>query len=169
PSDWPRNRAPAARTCQSPTPRPYSSSNADAAPNAQIPRRGRIRDRSLVVAPLSPEWVLAAAVVTDRSFFQRDEPISGIFRDGFFRIWIRETSLKAPFDIAGDLDTPVSAFMKLAAFRPCFLLESVEGGERLGRYSFIGFGDGLEIRLDRQGLTIGAERRPVPASAAELL
>src|SRR6185437_6641527 len=74
-----------------------------------------------------------------------------------------------PFDIAGDLDTPVSAFMKLAAFRPCFLLESVEGGERLGRYSFIGFGDGLEIRLDRQGLTIGAERRPVPASAAELL
>jgi len=77
--------------------------------------------------------------------------------------------LKAPFDIAGDLDTPVSAFMKLAAFRPCFLLESVEGGERLGRYSFIGFGDGLEIRLDGAGLAIGAERRPVPASAVELL
>ncbi|HYK25070.1 MAG TPA: anthranilate synthase component I family protein [Steroidobacteraceae bacterium] len=77
--------------------------------------------------------------------------------------------MKAPFDIAGDLDTPVSAFMKLAAFRPCFLLESVEGGERLGRYSFIGFGDGLEIRLDGAGLAIGAERRPVPASAVELL
>ncbi|HEY2591084.1 MAG TPA: anthranilate synthase component I family protein [Steroidobacteraceae bacterium] len=77
--------------------------------------------------------------------------------------------MKAPFDIAGDLDTPVSAFMKLAALRPRFLLESVEGGERLGRYSFIGFGEGLEIRLDGQGLTIGAERRPVPASAAELL
>ncbi|MGH8217007.1 MAG: anthranilate synthase component I family protein [Steroidobacteraceae bacterium] len=77
--------------------------------------------------------------------------------------------MKAPFDIAGDLDTPVSAFMKLAAFRPRFLLESVEGGERIGRYSFIGFGDGLEIRLDREGLAIGAERRPVPATAAELL
>jgi anthranilate/para-aminobenzoate synthase component I len=49
--------------------------------------------------------------------------------------------LQALFDIAGDLDTPVSAFMKLAAFAPRFLLESVEGGERLGRYSFIGFGD----------------------------
>ena len=50
--------------------------------------------------------------------------------------------MKPPFDIAGDLDTPVSAFAKLAAFQPRFLLESVEGGERLGRYSFIGFGDG---------------------------
>jgi len=39
--------------------------------------------------------------------------------------------VKPPFDISGDLDTPVSAFMKLAAFEPRFLLESVEGGERL--------------------------------------
>ena len=73
------------------------------------------------------------------------------------------------FDIPGDLDTPVSAFMKLAAFAPRFLLESVEGGERLARYSFIGFGEGLEVRLDRDGLHIGAERRPVPTTAAELL
>ncbi len=77
--------------------------------------------------------------------------------------------MKPPFDISGDLDTPVSAFMKLAAFEPRFLLESVEGGERLARYSFIGFGQGLEVRLDRDGLTIGSERRPVPASSAELL
>jgi anthranilate synthase component 1 len=73
------------------------------------------------------------------------------------------------FDIAGDLDTPVSAFMKLAAFEPRFLLESVEGGERLARYSFIGFGAGLEVRLDERGLAIGAELRPVPASHAQLL
>ena len=46
----------------------------------------------------------------------------------------------------------MSAFCKLASFRPRFLLESVEGGERLARYSFIGFGDGLEVRLDRDGL-----------------
>jgi anthranilate synthase component 1 len=77
--------------------------------------------------------------------------------------------LKPPFDIAGDLDTPVSAFAKLAAFKPRFLLESVEGGERLARYSFIGFGDGLEVRLDSRALTVGTETFPVPASKDELL
>ena len=77
--------------------------------------------------------------------------------------------MKPPFDISGDLDTPVSAFMKLAAFAPRFLLESVEGGERLGRYSFIGFGAGLEVRLDRDGFVIGGERRAVPADRTALL
>ncbi|MBS0581265.1 MAG: anthranilate synthase component I family protein [Proteobacteria bacterium] len=73
------------------------------------------------------------------------------------------------FDIAGDLDTPVSAFMKLAAFAPRFLLESVEGGERLGRFSFVGFGDAFEVRLDDSGLWSGGGRAEVPASGAQLL
>jgi anthranilate synthase component I len=77
--------------------------------------------------------------------------------------------LPAQFDITGDLDTPVSAFMKLAPFSPRFLLESVEGGERLARYSFIGFGTGLEVRLDATGLTLGEERRPLPRDRAQLL
>ena len=77
--------------------------------------------------------------------------------------------MKQPFDIPGDLDTPVSAFMKLKAFAPHFLLESVEGGERLGRYSFIGFGEALTVRLGHEGFQIGAERRPVPGTSAELL
>jgi anthranilate synthase component 1 len=73
------------------------------------------------------------------------------------------------FDIAADLDTPVSAYLKLKPFRPRFLLESVEGGERLARYSFIGFGDCLEYRLDASGLRVNGERRPRPADQAELL
>jgi anthranilate synthase component 1 len=77
--------------------------------------------------------------------------------------------MKLTFDIAGDLDTPVSAFAKLAPFEPRFLLESVEGGERLGRYSFIGFGEALEVRLDAGGFRIGAERRGIPRNSAELL
>ncbi|HEX5764483.1 MAG TPA: hypothetical protein VFY27_02885, partial [Woeseiaceae bacterium] len=57
--------------------------------------------------------------------------------------------MQPPFDIAADLDTPVSAYLKLKELKPRFLLESVEGGERLARYSFLGFGDGFEVRLDR--------------------
>jgi anthranilate synthase component I len=74
-----------------------------------------------------------------------------------------------PFDITGDLDTPVSAFMKLAAFSPRFLLESVEGGERLARYSFIGFGDGLEVCLDERGLVIDGRVQETPDCGAALL
>ncbi len=77
--------------------------------------------------------------------------------------------MKPPFDLSGDLNTPVSAYLKLAPFRPRFLLESVEGGERLGRYSFIGFGDALDIKLDRRGLTLDGRRLPAPANGAELL
>jgi anthranilate synthase component 1 len=41
--------------------------------------------------------------------------------------------------VAADLETPVSAFLRVAALEPeAFLLESVEGGEHVGRYTFIG-------------------------------
>ena len=66
--------------------------------------------------------------------------------------------MEAPFDIAADLDTPVSAYMKLASFEPRFLLESVEGGERLGRYSFLGLGAGLELVIGAEGVLLGGER-----------
>ncbi len=41
-------------------------------------------------------------------------------------------------EIKADLETPVSAYLKIARGNYSFLLESVEGGERLARYSFIG-------------------------------
>ncbi|MCG8369348.1 MAG: anthranilate synthase component I family protein [Proteobacteria bacterium] len=77
--------------------------------------------------------------------------------------------MQAPFDIAADLDTPVSAYLKLAALGPRFLLESVEGGERLARYSFLGFGDALEVRMDGEALTIAGDRHPRPGSQREYL
>ncbi|MGH8870772.1 MAG: anthranilate synthase component I family protein [Acidimicrobiia bacterium] len=52
------------------------------------------------------------------------------------------------FDIPADLDTPTSVYLKLGPLGPRFLLESVEQGEQVGRYSFIGFGEGLEVRSD---------------------
>ena len=41
-------------------------------------------------------------------------------------------------EISADLETPVTAYMKVARKPYSFLLESIEGGERLARYSFIG-------------------------------
>jgi anthranilate synthase component I len=41
-------------------------------------------------------------------------------------------------EISADLETPISVYMKLRSEGASFLLESVEGGERIARYSFIG-------------------------------
>jgi anthranilate synthase component 1 len=51
-------------------------------------------------------------------------------------------------EVLADLETPVSAYLKVAAGSAyAFLLESVEGGERLARYSFIGADPALTLRL----------------------
>jgi anthranilate synthase component 1 len=50
-----------------------------------------------------------------------------------------------------DLDTPLSAYLKLANRPYSYLLESVQGGERFGRYSFIGLPS--ELRFEVRGHT----------------
>ena len=77
--------------------------------------------------------------------------------------------MHAPFDIAAYLDTPVSAYLKLKSLQPRFLLESVEGGERLARYSFLGFGEALEVCMDGDALTIAGEQHPRPTTQQEYL
>jgi len=55
--------------------------------------------------------------------------------------------------IPADLDTPVSAYIKLATGKKeSFLLESIEGGEKLARYSFLGFHPFLTIEGDATSL-----------------
>src|SRR5215472_9193150 len=56
-----------------------------------------------------------------------------------------------------DLDTPLSLYLKLANQRYTFLLESVVGGERFGRYSFIGLP--AKIRIRARGRAIEVEDR----------
>lgn len=53
-------------------------------------------------------------------------------------------------EVRADLETPVSAYLKVARGPYSFLLESVEGGERLGRNSFIGTEPYRVIALDRE-------------------
>jgi anthranilate synthase component 1 len=77
--------------------------------------------------------------------------------------------MQGPFDIAADLDTPVSTFLKLRPLKPRFLLESVEGGFQLARYSFLGFGAASELRLDAGRLSGGGTTHPMVATRDELL
>ncbi len=57
-------------------------------------------------------------------------------------------------EILADLETPVSAFLKIDDGGDAFLLESVEGGEKWGRYSFLGVSPELVLRS--KGTTLGA-------------
>jgi anthranilate synthase component 1 len=77
--------------------------------------------------------------------------------------------MEPPFDIAADLDTPVSAYLKLHSLQPRFLLESVEGGLRLARYSFLGFGDSVDIWFDQDGFQSGNGKVSSPANQADYL
>ena len=62
-------------------------------------------------------------------------------KDEFARLAADHDVVPVAREVYADLATPISAFMALAEGAPhAFLLESVIGGERLGRYSFLGVG-----------------------------
>lgn len=60
-------------------------------------------------------------------------------------------------ELPADLETPVSVYLKLKQRRtgPSFLLESVERGEQLGRYSFIGVHPPMTVTAYADQITIG--------------
>src|SRR3954452_6152084 len=71
-----------------------------------------------------------------------------------------------------DIETPVSAYLKLRGEGPSFLLESAEQGGSVGRWSFLGGEPRTVIRLEQDELTVGGEPRafedPYKAVADEL-
>ena len=75
----------------------------------------------------------------------------------FVRLSRGATLVPVAKSISADLLTPVSAFLAIAAGEPdAFLLESVEGGEKIGRYTFLGVRPFL--RLESRGPEITIER-----------
>jgi anthranilate synthase component 1 len=58
---------------------------------------------------------------------------------------------------SADLETPIGAFLRLDDGGPAYLLESVEGGERLGRYSFFGVAPRRQLTI-RDGVATSQER-----------
>jgi anthranilate synthase component 1 len=70
---------------------------------------------------------------------------------GFRQLAAQGNLIPVHREILGDLETPVSAYKKLRGREPSFLLESVEGGEKWGRFSFLGFNPSLVFEVkDRQ-------------------
>ena len=73
-------------------------------------------------------------------------------------------------EVLADMETPVSAFRKIAGSRAnSFLLESVEGGERLARYSFLGCDPYLVFRSkgDTATITEGDSTETITLKAGE--
>jgi anthranilate synthase component I len=89
----------------------------------------------------------------------------------FVELARRGTFVPVVKEIIADLLTPVSAFLKIAEHSDyAFLFESVEGGERVARYSFLGKDPFLVLRsragrttTDRSGVVTGTEEPFVPA------
>src|SRR6266508_1047350 len=96
--------------------------------------------------------------------------------DEFKELAQRGTFVPVCKEIVADLLTPVSAFLKIAEHSDyAFLLESVEGGEQVGRYSFLGKDPFLILRsregktiVDRAGQTSESDK-PFIATLRELM
>src|ERR1044071_2149119 len=96
--------------------------------------------------------------------------------DEFKDLAKRGTFVPVYKEIVADLLTPVSAFLKIAEHSDyAFLLESVEGGEHVGRYWFLGKDPFLILRsregktiVDRAGQTSESEK-PFVAALRELM
>ncbi len=92
-------------------------------------------------------------------------------REAFAELAGRGNVVPVYADLMADFETPVSAFAKLRDSGPAFLFESVEGGENLYRYTFIGcrprkiFSCGPEVTVVEEA---GGERREMPTPADPL-
>jgi anthranilate synthase component 1 len=99
-------------------------------------------------------------VATERigtSAFPKDiQPGLGELRGQIARLDPSIRTVRIWRDIVADLETPVSAYLKVTdgARTPGFLLESVEGGMRIARYSFIGAGNLASVLLESGTMTI---------------
>lgn len=67
-------------------------------------------------------------------------------REEFHRLAQHSNLIPVYREILADMETPVSAFRKIARGKYSFLLESVAGGERIARYSFLGTEPALVFR-----------------------
>ena len=78
----------------------------------------------------------------------------------FARLAKSATLVPVVKSVSADLLTPVSAFLSVAAEEPyAFLLESVEGGEKIGRYTFLGARPYMRVVARGEQITVERGRR----------
>ena len=70
-------------------------------------------------------------------------------------------------EILADLDTPLSAYLKLASGRYSYLFESVQGGEKWGRYSIIGLPARTVLKVRYKTITIEEDGKPASEYQAD--
>ncbi len=87
----------------------------------------------------------------------RDEAIRFAEQEG--------TLLPVRRELPADMETPISVYLKLRGEGPSFLLESVEKGKHLGRYSFLGIGSaGILLARDGNGMLLKEDSLALPQS-----
>jgi len=91
-------------------------------------------------------------------------------RDKFIQLAKGHAVVPISMEILGDRETAVSVFEKLIGDEPGFLLESVEGGERWARWSFVGGRPEFTLEArDGQTTILGSERPVPPGNPLEVL
>ncbi len=83
-----------------------------------------------------------------------------------FRQYAKEGNLVPLYrEILADYETPVSAFAKIDHGPSAYLLESIEGGEKWARYSFLGSGSPIVVYEDRGDLLVvqGTRKKRIPS------
>ena len=78
-------------------------------------------------------------------------------REEFELLAAQGNLIPVSLEVLADLETPVSALLKLRRARPydpAWLLESVEGGENLARYSFLGVGARGQLKVRGREVTL---------------
>ena len=85
-------------------------------------------------------------------------------KNEFFSLAGKGNLIPVYCELLADMETPVSAYQKLRGKGPTFLLESVEGGEHIGRYSFVGVSPGATMtqRGNAVIVTEGRKKTRVP-------
>ena len=94
--------------------------------------------------------------------------------EAFLRAARRGNVVPVYRQILADFETPLSAYLKLEGRGPAYLLESVEQGERLGRYSFLGSSPswvleskGKKMRLTGSSRLAGSRKSRVWTSSSD--